>query len=57
MAGEKQSQREALLQTLLRRLGPQDQRQLQAILGSREAQERILSTPEARELLKTLTEK
>ncbi len=46
--------RQALLQKLLKSLSPADEQQLQKILADKDAQKKMLSTPEARELMKKL---
>ncbi len=46
--------RQALLQKLMKSLSPSDEQQLQKILADKDAQKKMLSTPEARELMKKL---
>ena len=46
--------RQALLQKLLNSLSPEDEKQLQAILQDKDAQKKMLSTPQAQELMKKL---
>ncbi len=46
--------RQALLQKLMNSLGPEDEKQLQAILQDKDAQKKMLSTPQAQELMKKL---
>lgn len=46
--------RKNLLQQLMQNLGPQEETQLQKILQDKDAQKKLLSTPEARELMKQL---
>ncbi|MFR8004078.1 MAG: hypothetical protein ACLU62_14345 [Hydrogeniiclostridium sp.] len=46
--------RQALLQKLMKSLSPSDEQQLQKILADKDAQKKMLSTPEAQELMKKL---
>ncbi len=46
--------RQALLQKLMNSLSPEDEKQLQAILQDKDAQKKMLSTPQAQELMKKL---
>lgn len=46
--------RQALLQKLMNELSPEDSQQLQKILQDKDAQKKMLSTPQARELMKQL---
>ena len=46
--------RQALLQKLMKSLSPSDEQQLQKILADKDAQKKMLSTPQARELMKQL---
>lgn len=46
--------RQALLQQLLKSLSPSDEAQLQKILADKDAQKKMLSTPQAQELMKQL---
>lgn len=46
--------RQALLQKLMKSLSPSDEQQLKKILADKDAQKKILSTPEAQELMKKL---
>lgn len=46
--------RRALLEKLRGQLSPEDESALQRILADRDAQKRLLSTPQARELMKQL---
>ena len=46
--------RPALLEKLRRQLSPEDESALQRILADKDAQQRLLSTPQARELMKQL---
>ena len=46
--------RQALLQQLMNSLSPEDEKQLQAILQDKDAQKKMLSTPQAQELMKKL---
>ena len=46
--------RQALLQNLMKSLSPSDEQQLQKILADKDAQKKMLSTPEAQELMKKL---
>ena len=46
--------RQALLQKLMKSLSPSDEQQLQKILADKDAQKKMLSTPEAQELMKML---
>lgn len=46
--------RQALLQKLMKSLSPSDEQQLKKILADKDAQKKMLSTPEARELMKKL---
>ena len=46
--------RQALLQQLMGQLSPEDEKSLQKILADKDAQKTLLSTPQARELMKQL---
>jgi hypothetical protein len=46
--------RQALLQKLMKSLSPSDEQQLKKILADKDAQKKMLSTPEAQELMKKL---
>ena len=46
--------RQALMQKLMKSLSPSDEQQLQKILADKDAQKKMLSTPEAQELMKKL---
>lgn len=46
--------RRALLEKLRGQLSPEDESALQRILADKDAQQRLLSTPQARELMKQL---
>ena len=46
--------RQARLQKLMKSLSPSDEQQLQKILADKDAQKKMLSTPEAQELMKKL---
>ena len=46
--------RQALLQKLMKSLSQSDEQQLQKILADKDAQKKMLSTPEAQELMKKL---
>ena len=46
--------RQALLQKLMKSLSPSDEQQLQKIRADKDAQKKMLSTPEAQELMKKL---
>ena len=46
--------RRALLEKLLGQLSPEDENTLQRILADKDAQQKLLSTPQARELMKQL---
>ena len=46
--------RQALLQKLMKSLSPSDEQQLQKILADKDAQKKMLSPPEAQELMKKL---
>ena len=46
--------RQALLQQLMKSLSPSDEQELQKILSDKEAQKKMLSTPQAKELMKQL---
>ena len=46
--------RQALLQKLMKSLSPSDEQQLQKILADKDAQKKMLSTPESQELMKKL---
>ena len=46
--------RQALLQKLMKSLSPSDEQQLQKILADKDAHKKMLSTPEAQELMKKL---
>ena len=46
--------RQALLQKLMKSLSPSDEQQLQKILADKDKQKKMLSTPEAQELMKKL---
>lgn len=46
--------RQTLLQKLMKSLSPSDEQQLKKILADKDAQKKMLSTPEAQELMKKL---
>lgn len=46
--------RRALLEQLRSQLSPEDEQSLQKILADKDAQQKLLSTPQARELMKRL---
>ncbi len=46
--------RRALLEKLRRQLSPEDESKLQQILADKDAQQKLLSTPQARELMRRL---
>ena len=46
--------RQALLQKLMKSLSQSDEQQLKKILADKDAQKKMLSTPEAQELMKKL---
>ncbi len=46
--------RQALLRQLMGQLSPEDEKSLQKILADKDAQKKLLSTPQARELMKQL---
>lgn len=46
--------RRALLEKLRSQLSPEDEQSLQKILADKDAQQKLLSTPQARELMKRL---
>lgn len=46
--------RRALLEQLRRQLSPEDESKLQQILADKDAQNKLLSTPQARELMRRL---
>ena len=46
--------RRALLEQLRRQLSPEDESKLQHILADKDAQNKLLSTPQARELMRRL---
>ena len=46
--------RRALLEKLRGQLSPEDENTLQRILADKDAQQKLLSTPQARELMKQL---
>ena len=48
------AERQALLKSLMEQLSPADEQKLKQILADKDAQKKMLSTPQAQELLRKL---
>jgi hypothetical protein len=52
---QKNGNNSEMLGSLMKKLGPEDRKKVQSLLADRKACEKILSTPEAQELIRKFT--